>query len=373
MDAAFSFIDIVIFVGICQGIFLSLTLQRIANNNKRANTILCWLIILSAFMLIGRFLMLRFFSPWVFMYSLFFDVTLFLFGPLFFLYVTRLLVKDTFTISKLHFLPALLFWGLTAYYFISYTSETYFQAYREGKLSLMFNTIIVLGITSNGYYLWKSFQVLFQFKKTEKQTFSFQQNPVKYLTFFLFSIAVILGAWAISYANATFFNRYFEYISYDIIWAVIPVFIYVIGYFSLKQPELFRIPEEKQKTTHKKERLPEAEAQLLQKKLDSLMINEKVFLQNDLTLTDVAEMLQTSSNNLSWLLNQVYKTTFYDFINQYRVQEFIKKVENQEHLKHTILALSMDVGFNSKSTFNKAFKDAMKDTPSNYIKKKQAA
>ena len=65
--------------------------------------------------------------------------------------------------------------------------------------------------------------------------------------------------------------------------------------------------------------------------------------------------------------------TFYDFINHYRVKEFVKKVENQEHLKHTILALSMDVGFNSKSTFNKAFKDTMQDTPSNYIKKHRAA
>lgn len=103
------------------------------------------------------------------------------------------------------------------------------------------------------------------------------------------------------------------------------------------------------------------------------MTNEKIFLQSDLTLADVAEMLQTSTNNVSWLLNQVYKTTFYDFINQYRVKEFVKKVENQEHLKHTILALSMDVGFNSKSTFNKAFKDTMQDTPSNYIKKHRAA
>jgi AraC-like DNA-binding protein len=153
----------------------------------------------------------------------------------------------------------------------------------------------------------------------------------------------------------------------------IPVFIYVIGYFSLKQPELFRIKEETEKNTFKKKRLPEPEALLLQKKLDSLMVNEKIFLQNDLTLADVSEMLQTSTNNVSWLLNQVYKTTFYDFINRYRVHEFVKKVENKEHLKHTILALSMDVGFNSKSTFNKAFKETMRDTPSNYIKKHRAA
>ena len=84
-------------------------------------------------------------------------------------------------------------------------------------------------------------------------------------------------------------------------------------------------------------------------------------------------MLQTSTNNVSWLLNNVYETTFYDFVNRYRVEEFVQKVENNEHLRHTILALSLDVGFNSKSTFNKAFKLHKQDTPSNFIKKHHAA
>ena len=73
------------------------------------------------------------------------------------------------------------------------------------------------------------------------------------------------------------------------------------------------------------------------------------------------------------MLNNTYQTTFYDFINGYRVMEFVKKVVNEEHIQHTILALSMDVGFNSKSTFNKAFKSKMNETPSNFIKKHRAA
>jgi AraC-like DNA-binding protein len=103
------------------------------------------------------------------------------------------------------------------------------------------------------------------------------------------------------------------------------------------------------------------------------MINERVFLKSDLTLRDVAKMLKTSTNNISWMLNSVYKSTFYDFINGHRVHEFVRKIENKEHLRHTILALSMDVGFNSKSTFNKAFKLNMNETPSNYIKNLFAA
>jgi AraC-like DNA-binding protein len=103
------------------------------------------------------------------------------------------------------------------------------------------------------------------------------------------------------------------------------------------------------------------------------MLNEQIYLQNDLTLSQVSELLKTSTNNISWLLNNIYSSTFYDFINGYRIKEFLQKVEKKEHLSHTILALSMDSGFNSKSTFNKAFKREMNDTPSNYIRKRLSA
>ncbi|MEZ4816671.1 MAG: AraC family transcriptional regulator [Flavobacteriaceae bacterium] len=375
MNITLQWIDVIIFIGICQGIFLSLTLQRISNNNHSANRILSYLIALATVMLIGRFVYFRFLTEWVFQWSILVDAVVFLFGPLTFIYIKRLLFKNSyqFWLSKIHFLPFIGMILFALFYIIKDTPAEYYQFFLQGNLLLYFRIISALMIVLNMYYVVQSFRLLSAFKKAEKEVFSFQQTPVTYLNFFLFSVAVCLIAWTISLLNSIVFQNNLPYIDYDSIWVAIPVFIYVIGYFSLKQPELFRITEEEPKSNLKKERLPEAEAQLLQKKLDSLITNEKIFLQSDLTLADVAEMLQTSTNNVSWLLNQVYKSTFYDFINHYRVKEFVKKVENQEHLKHTILALSMDVGFNSKSTFNKAFKDTMQDTPSNYIKKHRAA
>jgi len=375
MEITFKLIDLIIVIGICQGIFLSLTLQRISNNNQKANSVLSYLIALATLMLMGRFFYFRFLNPWVFQWSIAVDSLVFLFGPLIYLYVKRLLFKkeNTYSLSIIHFLPffGMLFFAF--FYIINYTPKAYYEFFLKGNLLMYFRIISVTMILFNMFYVLKSFQLLAKFKHAEKDVFSFEQSPIVYLKFFLFSVLACLLAWTFSLLNTTIFDKTIPYIGYDSIWVAIPLFIYVIGYFSLKQPELFRISEEKQKSSLKKERLPEAEAQLLKTKLDSLMINEKVFLQSDLTLADVSEMLQTSTNNVSWLLNQVYKTTFYDFINQYRVKEFLKKVKNKEHLKHTILALSMDVGFNSKSTFNKAFKNTMHETPSNYIKKQLAA
>lgn len=374
MPNSFQLIDVIIVIGICQGIFLSLTLQRITNNNRRANNVLSSLIVIATFMLVGRFLYFRFLSKLVFEWSLFADSLVFLFGPLLYLYVLRLLFREKL-MGKLplgHFIP---FFGMLLISLICvvfYSPEAYYQSFVDGDLRLLFKSIVITGIVSNSYYLIRSFFLISDYKKEERNNFSFDQSPINYLYFFLASISLFLLAWVFSFINASFFDRYFLYIGYNSVWVAIPVFIYVIGYFSLKQPELFRLPVEK-KVKEKKDRLSEGETIILKEKLDSLMINEKLFLQNDLTLKDVAETLLTSTNNISWLLNRIYETTFYDFINGHRIKEFIAKVQNKEHLQHTILALSMDVGFNSKSTFNKAFKLAMKETPSNFIKNYRAA
>ena len=374
MTFTLEIVDLIILIGIFQGLFLTLVLQRISNTNKKANRVLSVLILICTIMLVGRVLMLRFFTLWVFQWSIIFDVILFLFGPMFYLYTKRLLLNDQNRngLAIVHYIPVLGFLIAAVYYVMAYSPDEYLQAYRDGELTLMFHIWLVAGILSNLFYLVLSFRIIKAFRKSEKHNFSFDQNPLTFLTFFHYSILLILVVWIFSYVNSMWLNNYIEYIGYDILWIAIPVFIYVIGYYSLKQPELFRI-QIAQDLVDSRERLPKGEAQMLKAKLDSLMQNEQVYLQNDLTLGDVARLLHTSTHNVSWVLNHSYGISFYDFVNGYRIREFIQKIDKKEHLKQTILALSMDVGFNSKSTFNKAFKQTMKDTPSNFIKKHSAA
>ena len=374
MEGSFQIIDIIIIIGICQGVFLTFTLQRISNNNHSANTILSKLILIATMMLIGRFIYFRYSSLTIFHWSLLVDSLVFLFGPLFYIYIRRLLFKGnkTYLLPVYHAIPFLLL-AITAVFFLVYfTAKEFYQFYLDGNLNVIFNVITIAMIVSNLYYLFRSYELVKRFKKEEKQTFSFEQSPVNFLNAFLISFLVCLIAWTFSFINSSLLDRYFTYVNYESVWVAIPVVLYVIGFFSLKQPELFRIPLEV-KTSEKKARLSKLDSDLMKKKLDSLMENEKVFLQHDLTLREVAKLLKTSTNNISWLLNSVYKTTFYDYINSHRIKEFVKDVDDKKHLKNTILALSLDAGFNSKSTFNKAFKVVMKDTPSNYIKNLPAA
>ena len=371
---AFDLIDIILVVGIIQGVFLTVTLQRISNNNHKANLILSLLIAIVTIMLIGRLVFFRFFSYWVFQWSILVDTMLFLFGPFLYVYVRRLLFKkdQEFFLTKIHFLPTVIFVLISCYYLTFYNPEEYYELYVEGKLDLFWSSVAICIKVLNALYLVASFNLIRRFKKNEKLVFSFNQSPIKYLNIFLIAVGLCILAWALSAVNSKFFDMYFTYVNYSTVWIAIAIFIYVIGYYSLKQPELFRM-RLKPSVKRQKDRLAELESQLLSEKLDNLMLNEKLFLQSNLTLKEVADTLETSTNNISWLLNNVYKSTFYDYINGYRIKEFIQKIENKEDIHQTILALSMDVGFNSKSTFNKAFKLKMNDTPSNFIKKHRAA
>jgi len=374
MEGSFQIIDIILIIGICQGVFLTFTLQRISNNNYNANTILSKLILIATMMLIGRFIYFRYLNLTIFHWSLLVDSLVFLFGPLFYIYIRRLLFKGStsYLLPIYHAIPFALLAIIALFFLVYFSAEEYYQFYLDGNLKIIFNVISIVMIVSNLYYLFRSYGLIKKFKKEEKQTFSFEQSPVNYLNSFLISFLVCLTAWIVSFINYSVLDRYFTYVNYESVWVAIPILLYVIGYFSLKQPELFRIPLEA-KISEKKARLSSLDSDLLKKKLDSLMRNEKVFLQHNLTLLEVAKLLKTSTNNISWLLNNVNQTTFYDYINGYRVKEFVKEVENKKHLQNTILALSIDAGFNSKSTFNKAFKVVMKDTPSNYIKNLPAA
>lgn len=374
MTAQFSVLDSVLIIGICQGLFLTLSLLRISNTNKKANSILSLLIGIATLMLLGRFLYYRHLTPFVFQWSLIFDTLVFLFGPLLYLYVRRLLFQESpsYKLSRFHFIPLVVMLICIVYCLAWFTPEEYLNAYREGNLDLFFTLVLFAGIVSNAIYLVRSVLLLRDSMKQQKNNFSFSQNPINYMRFFLIAYGVLIAAWLFSFLNYALLNKYFTYINYNGVWVAIPVFIYVIGYYSLKQPELFRLPISKPKE-ERKERLQPAEITVLKNKLDSLMLNEKVFLKSNLTLKEVAGMINTSTNNLSWLLNSVYNMTFYDFVNGYRIKEFLFKIKNKEHLQHTILALSLDVGFNSKSTFNKVFKATMNETPSHYIKKQSAA
>lgn len=76
--------------------------------------------------------------------------------------------------------------------------------------------------------------------------------------------------------------------------------------------------------------------------------------------------MNISTHHLSQAINQNLNTNFYKFVNAYRVEEVKKKLKNPEFEKYSILGIAFESGFNSKSTFNKIFKEETGMTPSEF-------
>lgn len=102
--------------------------------------------------------------------------------------------------------------------------------------------------------------------------------------------------------------------------------------------------------------------------LINLMEKDKLFLNGKLSIQDVSEKLNIPRQYISEVLNEHMNTNFQDFINEYRVEEFIARLKNDQNNHFTLLGIASDVGFNSKSSFNAIFKKFKGLTPTQFKK-----
>jgi AraC-like DNA-binding protein len=151
----------------------------------------------------------------------------------------------------------------------------------------------------------------------------------------------------------------------SILPASITVFVFVLGYYGIRQPQVFTDSSNHQKK-YQKSGLTRERSQLYLKKLLAFMERENPHRDPNLTLQDLAARLAMSPNHLSQLLNEQLGQTFFDFINGYRVADFKRKLASPQNRHLTLLGIAYEAGFNSKSTFNSAFKKHVGLTPSEY-------
>ncbi len=95
----------------------------------------------------------------------------------------------------------------------------------------------------------------------------------------------------------------------------------------------------------------------------------KLYEDAELTLTQLAKLLQTNPSFLSMIVNRGFGLNFNDFVNQFRVTAIKEMISRGEHKKQTLLAIAFECGFNSKATFNRAFKKIAGLSPKEWIGK----
>ena len=116
-------------------------------------------------------------------------------------------------------------------------------------------------------------------------------------------------------------------------------------------------------------KMPDAEIEEWKSKILTLIEQDKLYLNPELTLTDIAQRLQTHSKLISAVINEAFDKNFNDFVNEYRVNVFKTKVNDPKLTHLTLLAIAFECGFNSKSTFNRAVKKVTGEMPSAFIQK----
>ena len=116
----------------------------------------------------------------------------------------------------------------------------------------------------------------------------------------------------------------------------------------------------------KTDKLSEAELQHWREQLTRLMETEKMYLEPELALADLARRLGTNSSVLSAVINRVFEKNFNDYVNAYRV-EAVKSLMTDPAVAHlSLLGIGLESGFNSKATFNRAFKKVTGVSPREY-------
>ncbi|WP_459210372.1 helix-turn-helix domain-containing protein [Aquimarina rhabdastrellae] len=157
------------------------------------------------------------------------------------------------------------------------------------------------------------------------------------------------------------------------------VLIYLTAYYGLKQKEVFPVDrQERNETlaleidqpslTEKRQLLSNERIIELKSELTKLMEKEAPFLQDEINLSSLANALNITAHQLSYLLNNGFNQNFFQFINTYRVERAKQLLLNNQENKLSILGIAFESGFKSKTSFNTTFKKITGLTPSQFKK-----
>jgi len=303
--------------------------------------------------------------------------------PLFYLYVLSLCYDD-FRLKIKHFLHAIPFFIINLVLFsrIYWTNEIeknyFFGHHSETSEMILFQYLMEFQYL---FYIIYIFEVIKKSRKIFIENYSDSNNSIFK---WLFQLTVVF---VISHYFATFKNL-LRYTDYHQLLIFINAFLEIISLIvtswvvlkALKYPEFFRgintklqlvndfgakpILEAKEKKNIKNITI-NIQIELLRK----YIINEKPYLNSSLTIQDLATQMNMPVRDLSILINSNMNHHFFDFVNQYRIENAMELLRNHCKSDFTVLEILYKVGFNSKSSFNTAFKKHTALTPTEYRNK----
>lgn len=292
-------------------------------------------------------------------------------GPTLYFY-TKSVTNTSFKFSKkdlIHFLPLMLefIFYRTAIYRdgadglyenpIPDISYVYLSQQWIGVISIVTYSIVSLRLLYKHQILLKNY-----YATLDKRSLNWLKIPIiVYGSFFLlWTVVTEIDRFAFDRSL-----REYYFLPVFVGLSIIATWIGFQGY--LRKNESFEALNVLHKAAHSDPVSFEKDQQFIDQ-LDRLMQHEKPYLNPDLNLTKLSELLEMKPKQVSLKINQNYSQNFYDLINYYRILAFKERLNSSESQKLSILGIAYESGFNSKSTFNHVFKKTTQLTPSQYLK-----
>lgn len=290
-------------------------------------------------------------------------------GPSLYFY-TKCITDPKFEFRKihyLHFLPLLL-------EFIFYRTSIY----REGSDGLYLDDMPAytyvylteqwLGVISIWVYSIFSLMLLAKYRTRLKQYYSKIENlSLKWLqTPILVFVSYHLWWRVITEVDRFVFDqslREYYFLPNFTILAMITCWIGFRGYLQKEREVVNLKPLEKKPKVMNREK-----DTAFISGFKKMMERHRPYLDPDLNLSMLAELLDMKPKQLSAKLNHNFGQNFYDMVNSYRVEAFKERLQSSERGKLSLLGHAYECGFSSKSTFNHVFKKITQKTPSEYVR-----
>ena len=373
--------SILIILGVSNGFVFSLLLLTRKIGTKQSNRILALIILILVWLQL-EFLSIR--NAYPIEISLFYGTRLgswLILGPLTYFYVMAI-TRDNFKIRQkqiVHFLPFILITILIPMIInepfpdraVHYGMLSVVKYYGLGTTPFqwLYGVVFILQFFHMLVYILISGRELKHYSERIKANYSnIDSINLVWLRNLNLGLIVILIS-SVAFLFILFFTNFYTK-DMDYLYIIpVTILVYVIGYKAIQQPEIFR-DELKQfikSSKYEKTGLTPEKSTLYLEQLMEYMEKNKPYLDNELKLLTLAKELEIAPHHLSQVINEHLNLNFFDFVNQYRVEE-AKKELTKGLDNRTLIAIAFDVGFNNKASFNNYFKKYTGMTPTHYLK-----
>ncbi len=358
-----------VFIGLVFGLLLIFT-KRI---NQKANRYLGGLALIIVFWnvwVLSLDLDIFRYSPKFYLIPLNFSLAL---GPLFYLYIKKM-TNPEWSLSKkygVHFLP-LLFELIVHVILCREALEKGISATDTTAFYTLIPAVQLLAIISIVVYCYHGLSLLKKYHIWLKANYS---NDNKYNLHWLYRLTIIFATFWLMLVPYTLIDYLFfdfslgiqDYYPIYILLSLITLWISIEAFLKPEIVFVDAIQEDKSATVEKKTK-PTQEVLEKATWLQDKMEQNLFYLDSELNLTSLAKALDMHPNNLSKIINEGIGKNFSDFINDYRVQAVIDRLKDPKYDHITLLGISFECGFNSKTTFNRVFKNITGKTPIDFKK-----